>query len=101
MADVENIYQMFTRLGGAGFFVKRDSWTHARTAAKVISVGGLTGGALPGTPPYHADGPGRKKLVVQAAISYQGQPPRIEELTSPGTYAYTVIDRPAGWIDEG
>jgi hypothetical protein len=22
----ENLYQMFTRMGGAGFFVKRDSW---------------------------------------------------------------------------
>jgi hypothetical protein len=93
---VENIYQMFTRLGGAGFFVKRDSWSHPQTVAKVISVGGLTSGPLPGSPPYHQP-PGAKKLIAMAAISYQGQPAKIQELTSPGTFAYTVIERPNWW----
>ena len=92
----ENIFQMFTRLGGAGFFVKRNSWSHPRAAARVISVGGLTSGALPGPPPYHQP-PGAKKLVALAAISYQGESARIQELTSPGTFAYTLIERPSGW----
>jgi hypothetical protein len=30
------------RLSGAGFYVKRNSWSHPRAAARVISVGGLT-----------------------------------------------------------
>jgi hypothetical protein len=60
---------MFTRLDGAGVFVKRDSWSHG-TVAKVISVGGLTSGPLPGLPPYHQP-PGAKKLIAMAAISYQ------------------------------
>lgn len=92
----ENIYQMFTRLGGAGFFVKRDSWSHPRTLARVISVGGLTSGPLPGPPPYHQPA-GNKPLVVMAAISYRGAPAKIEVLTSPGTFAYTWIDRPVWW----
>ena len=90
---VENIYQMLTRLGGAGVFVKRDSWSHPRAVAKVISVGGLTGRSLPGLPPYHQP-PGVKKLIAMTAISYQGEPAKIQELTSPGTFAYTVIERP-------
>lgn len=93
---VENIYQMFTRLGAAGFFVKRNSWSHPRTVARVISVGGLTSGPLPGSPPYHQP-PGSKPLVVMATISYQGAPAKREVLTSPGTYAYTLIDRPVWW----
>ena len=92
----ENIFQMFTRLGGAGFFVKRDSWSHPRAAGRVVSVGGLTSGTLPGPPPYHQP-PGAKKLVAMAAISYRGESPQIQELTSPGTYAYTLIDQPAWW----
>jgi hypothetical protein len=48
MMGAENIYQMFTRLGGAGFFVKRNGWTHPRAAARVMAVRGLTDGALPG-----------------------------------------------------
>ena len=92
----ENIYQMFTRSGGAGFFVKRDSWSQPRAAARVISVGGLTGGTLPGPPPYHQPA-GAKKLIVMAAISYRGEPAQIQELTSPGTFAYTWIERPTWW----
>lgn len=93
---VENVFQMFARLGGAGFFVRRNSWSHPRAAARVISVGGLTKGALPGEPPYHQP-PGAKKLKVMGAISYRGEPATVQELTSPGTFAYTVIDRPAEW----
>jgi hypothetical protein len=52
---VENSHQMFTRLDGAGVFVKRDSWSHG-TVAKVISVGGLTSGPLPGLPLYPTAG---------------------------------------------
>jgi len=92
----ENVFQMFTRLGGAGFFVRRNSWSHPRAAARVISVGGLTSGVLPGPPPYHQP-PGAKKLVALAAISYQGEPARVQELTSPGTFAYTIIEQPSGW----
>ena len=94
--DAENVFQMFARLGGAGFFVRRNSWSHPRAAARVISVGGLTTGVLPGDPPYHQP-PGAKKLKVMAAISYRGELATVQELTSPGTFAYTVIDRPAGW----
>ena len=92
MPPVENIYQMFTRLGGAGFFVKRNSWSHPKAAARVISVGGLKSGTLPGPPPYHQS-PGAKKLVAMAAISYRGEPAQVQELTSPGTFAYTWIER--------
>jgi hypothetical protein len=53
VVSAENIYQTFTRLGGAGFFVKRNSWSHPGTVGKVVSVGGLTSGTLPGDPPYH------------------------------------------------
>jgi hypothetical protein len=49
--SAENIFQMYTRLGGAGFFVKRNSWSHPRATARVVSVGGLTSGPLPGPPP--------------------------------------------------
>ncbi len=96
--NAENIFQMFTRLGGAGFFVRRNSWSHPRAAARVISVGGLTTGMLPGEPPYHQP-PGAKKLKVMAAISYRGEQATVQELTSPGTFAYTVIDPPAGWSE--
>lgn len=96
MSD-ENIYQMFTRLGGAGFFVKRNSWSHPQAAARVISVGGLlASGTLPGSPPYHQP-PGAKKLPVLAAISYRGESARVQELTSPGTFAYTLIEQPPWW----
>jgi hypothetical protein len=95
---VENIYQMFTRLGGAGVFVKRDRWSHPRTVAKVISVGGLTSGSLPGLPPYHQP-PGAKKLIAMAGISCQGEPAKIRELTNPGTFAYIVIEGPTWWPD--
>lgn len=92
----ENIYQMFTRLGGAGFFVKRNSWSHPRAFARVISVGGLETGPLPGTPPYH-NTPDGKKLKVLAAISYHGERAVVQQLTSPGTFAYSQIDRPERW----
>jgi hypothetical protein len=95
--EIENVYQMFSRLGGAGFFVKRNSWSHPRAAARVISVGGLTSGALPGKPPYHSEPPDWKKLKVLAAISYGGEPAKVQELTSPGTYAYTLIEKPECW----
>jgi hypothetical protein len=95
MSD-ENIFQMFTRQGGAGFFVKRNSWSNPQAAARVISVGGLASGTLPGLPPYHQP-PGAKKLSVLAAISYRGEIATAQELTSPGTFAYTLIERPAWW----
>jgi hypothetical protein len=95
--DSENIFQMFTRLGGAGFFVRRNSW-NPRAAAKVLSVGGLTSGLLPGDPPYHQPR-GQQKLHVQAAISYHGEPAAAQELTSPGTFAYTLIERPTWWAE--
>lgn len=97
MSD-ENIYQLFTRLGGAGFFVKRNSWSHPRAAARVISVGGLGNGTLPGTPPYH-NTPDGKRLKVLAAISYHGERALVQELTSSGTFAYTLIERPSGWSE--
>jgi hypothetical protein len=96
LAEVENIYQMFTRLGRAGFFVKRNSWSHPRTVAQVLTVGGLLEGVLPGKPPYYQDA-SRKNPVVIARISYQGQLPIEEELTSPGTYAYSIVPRPDSW----
>jgi hypothetical protein len=94
----ENIFQMYTRLGGAGFFVTRNSWSSPLAAARVISVGGLSNGPLPGPPPYHQP-PGAKKLVVLAAISYRGEPATVQELTSPGTFAYSLIERPALWSE--
>jgi hypothetical protein len=33
------------------------------------------------------------------AISYRGEPATVQELTSPGTYAYTLIDKPASWSE--
>jgi hypothetical protein len=96
--SAENIFQMYTRLGGADFFVKRNSWSHPRAAARVVSVGGLTSGPLPGPPPYHQP-PGSKKLIVLAAISYRGETASVQELTSPGTFAYTAIERPSWWYE--
>lgn len=90
----ENIFQMYTRIGGAGFFVKRDSWTHPKTIVRVVSVGGLTSGPLPGDPPYHGTGPKMRSPKVMAEISYQGAAPRLEELSCPGTYAYAHIEGP-------
>jgi hypothetical protein len=58
--DAENIYQMFARVGGAGFFVRRNSW-HPHAAARIVSVGGLETRILPVSPPYHQP-PGAKKL---------------------------------------
>ena len=95
--DRENIYQMYTRLGGAGFFVRRNSWSHPQAAARIISVGGLTTGLLPGDSPYHHQGPKLGYPKVLAEISYRGEPPQTQELSSPGTYAYTNIKRPDWW----
>jgi hypothetical protein len=94
--STENIFQMYARLGGAGFFVRRNSWSHPKAAARVISVGGIISGPLPGPPPYHQP-PGSKKLIVVAAISYRGEPAIVQDLTSPGTFAYTAIERPSWW----
>lgn len=84
--STENIYEMFTRFGGAGFSVKRNSWSHPRAAARVISAGGVTNGAVPGLPPYQQL-PGAKKLIAMAAISYHGETAQVQELTSPATFA--------------
>lgn len=91
----ENVYQMYTRLGGAGFFVKRNSWSHPRAIAKVVSIGGLTNGPLPGTPPYHNLGAKLGSPKVMAEISFQGEPSQLQELSCPGTYAYTHIKSPS------
>jgi hypothetical protein len=95
---MENIYQMFTRLGGAGFFVKRNSWSHPGTVGKVVSVGGFTSGTLPGDPPYHQPR-AAKPLVVQALISYQGGRSTLQELTAAGTFAYRQVEQPAWWSE--
>lgn len=92
----ENIFQMFTRHGGAGFFVKRNSWSHPFTVAQVLSIDGLASPPLPGKPPYY-NKPNHRPLQVLAKISYQGATPREEELTSPGTFAYSMIERPSWW----
>lgn len=93
----ENIYQMYTRLGGAGFFVKRDSWSHPKTVARIVSIGGLTTEPLPGKPPYHNQGGKLGSPKVLAEVSYQGQASKAEELSCPGTYAYQIIERPEWW----
>ena len=95
--DSENIYQMFTRLRGTGFFVRRNSWSHPKAAAKIVSVGGLSAGTLPGAPPYHQPS-GAKKLKVMAEISFHGERATLQELTSPGTYAYVQIEPPDWWL---
>jgi hypothetical protein len=88
----ENIYQMFIRCGRAGFFVKRDSWGHPQTLARVVSVGGKEEGLLDGVAPYYGN------PVVIADVAYQGRIQR-EKLSSPGTYAYVEIPRPYWWRD--
>jgi hypothetical protein len=35
--SAENIFQMYTRLGSVDFFVKRNSWSHPRAAARIVS----------------------------------------------------------------
>lgn len=90
--DAENIYQMFNRNGGAGFFVKRDSWGHPRTLARVLSVAGKTVGSIDGVPPYFGN------PVVIADVAYQGKVQR-DKLTCPGTYAYREVPRPDWWRD--
>jgi len=85
-----NVYQMFDRVGGAGFFVRRNSWRHPRTVARVVSVAGLRSGTLPGAPPYHGNPP------VEVVVSYQGQVRR-ERLRCPGSYAYELVPRPPWW----
>ena len=85
-----NIYEMFRRHGGAGFFVRRNSWGHELTAARVVLVAGLEAGELPGTPPYH----GNPEVIAE--ISYQGNIRRAP-LRCPGTYAYREIPRPLWW----
>jgi hypothetical protein len=95
--DAENIFQMFSRMGGAGFFVRRNSWS-PEAAAEIVSVGGLEKGALPGPPPYHQLR-GAKKLKVMAKISDRGEVPTLQELTSPGTFAYSQIDCPVWWSE--
>lgn len=93
----ENIYQMYARLGGAGFFVKRYSWPNPKAGARVISVGGQTSGALPGILLHHAESQDWEKPKVIAAVSYYGEPASMRELTSPETYAYILIEQPEGW----
>ena len=90
MAPTENVYQMFQRFGGAGFFVKRNSWSHPRSVARVVSVGGIQSGLLAGTPPYF-DNP-----EVLADVAFQGQILR-QKLSSPETFAYSIEDRPDWW----
>lgn len=92
----ENVFQMFARMGSAGYFVRRNSWSE-RSAARIVSVGGMTEGVLRGEPPYYADPTTKRSPVVLAEISYQGAAPKLDELSSPGTFAYTMIDRPTWW----
>jgi hypothetical protein len=87
---LENIYQMYVRVGKAAFFVKRNGWSHPYTVARVLSVGGLTQGPLVGDPPYFSN------LVVLADMSYQGRICR-ERLRCPGTYAYLEVSDPKWW----
>lgn len=85
---------MFHRIGDVGFFVKRNSWTHPKTVAKVISVGGKRHPPLDGEPPYY------NRQNVTAIASYQGNRTLLEDLSCPGTYAYEQVDRPDWWVDD-
>lgn len=89
---------MYTRLGGTGFFLKRNSWSHPKAAAKIISIGGLASGELPGKPPYHNQDGKLGSPKVMAEISYRGEPPQTQELSSQGTYAYANIAKPDWWL---
>ena len=86
----ENIYQMYVRRGDVGFFVKRNSWTHPRSLARVVEIGGALGGVLPGCAPYF----GNPKVIAE--ILYQARMTR-GALSRPGTYAYREVERP-DWL---
>ena len=90
----DNIYGMFVSLGRVGFFVKRNSWSHPHTVARVISVAGLEAPPLDGKPPYYGN------PEVMAEVSYQGEPPVLEGLRCPNTFAYRLVDRPIWWPDD-
>jgi hypothetical protein len=85
-----NIYQMYVANGNrAGFFVRRNSWSHPRSFARVLSVGGMVEGPIPGLPPYFGN------PVVKARIWYRGRE-TFGSLSCPGTFAYKHIEPPYG-----
>lgn len=86
----ENVYEMFQRLGGAGFFVSRNSWTHPYTLARVDCVQTLYLAPLVGVGPYFNDAP------VGATFCYQGVF-AWGLLSCPGTGAYRVVPAPTWW----
>jgi hypothetical protein len=81
MSKAMNIYQMYVANGNkAGFWVKRNSWSWQ--TAKIVTIGGKSEGELSGNPPYYSN------QKVYGLFNGHGKQ---VELTSPGTYGYTLI----------
>ena len=77
----QNIYQMYVANGNkAGFWVTRNSWSWQ--TALVTSIGGRSEGALEGEAPYFKN---------QKVFGRMGGAGREIEITSPGTYSYTML----------
>jgi hypothetical protein len=75
---------------GPGFFVKRLSWSHPRTIARIAFVDRGIVAMLRYPPPYFGN------PAVWADVAYQGVIRR-QALDSPGTYSYRQVDRPTWW----
>lgn len=90
MVDRENIYQMCVRNRGVGFFVKRASWGHAMTVARIASVEGGLLEMLRRPAPYFRNPVVWCDLALRGAIGRQILP-------CPGTYSYRQVDRPEWW----
>jgi hypothetical protein len=90
-----NIYQMYEYNGDrAGFWVRRDTW--GNTIAKVVLIGALTEGKLPGRAPYYGNPP------VQVEIYNLHSGERLDYgdvLRCPGTGSYRMVNAPS-WANE-
>jgi hypothetical protein len=86
----ENIYLMLLRNRGPGFFVRRHSWSHPRTVARIVSVEGGLLTMSTRKPPYFANPLVWCELAIRGAIGRQLLP-------CPGTYGYHQVERPGWW----
>lgn len=85
----KNVFQLYEENGNrAGFWIRRD-WWH-RCYAFVHSIGGITSGPLPGSPPYY----GNPKVLVSIVGSKCVRSGNYY-LPCPGSYQWEAVDIPA------
>ena len=99
-----NIFEMYYKNGKqAGFWVRRDSWRNI--VAKVVSISGFKEGSLKGVGrfPFFNDAEVYAEIYKieggtlkreNPKFGFKKDEPDLAIISSPGTYAYTLIDNP-------